>query len=424
LSDSLVAMLVAVVGALAAPTSDRVAMLAPTNASEARTSTADAMLLKQGQEEQATLRPISDNLVTALQMAHSDFVARVAAENKAEEAQRQLSVQKLLDVERLNATNLSVTEAGIQPSFCYSFTPKATPGTDCGDVRVGGCCDISAFQSSTTCCGVKEAFYNLLRCQQTDEFCLDQRQECNARKVCPSGNRCLANMCIPYDGTMSGCFAKEHTAACRLLDHRATAVEAFEACYQPSRISSAVAEPVLMRFLTAGDMVLTAAEGALDTTRVLTNQHAASHDVHELLTLHTAAGASLSLTADHAIFVDGALKAARDATRGSLLIDANGKATRITRITHSRDTVINPVTAAGTILASDAGAPLLVASHPMWIAPLLLATPVLRIVANAAIAASGDAVTVASFATSLVAKFGLALGVVWGVSKVCKHTSR
>ena len=151
---------------------------------------------------------------------------------------------------------------------------------------------------------------------------------------------------------------------------------AYEACYSHAT-SATGAERVKMSDLTAGDSILTIADGALDATRVLVNQHSGTEIKATVMTVHTSDGATLSLTPDHALFVDGKLAAAHTATRGSLLINARGETVTVTRVTQSAkaERVVNPVTASGTLLASDRGEPLLAAAHPAWIAEAALMYP-------------------------------------------------
>lgn len=83
------------------------------------------------------------------------------------------------------------------------------------------------------------------------------------------------------------------------------------------------------------------------------------------------------MTADHAVYLDGKLAAARQATRGSLLRRARGEEVSVTQVTHAAvAAVVNPLTLAGTLLASDAGEPLLVASAPEWFATLVVGSRV------------------------------------------------
>ena len=169
---------------------------------------------------------------------------------------------------------------------------------------------------------------------------------------------------------------------------------------------AASAEAVLMASLEVGDAVLTVAvDGGLEVTRIVVNQHQHDDDEAELLVLHLSSGAELVLTPTHAIFADGALVAASEATVGAVLecraeVGAAAKVV-VERVERTRGAVINPVTAAGTLLASDRGPPVLAASHPMWIAPILVGSVVARALANAALAAVGDSERVRSRAPAL-----------------------
>ena len=198
----------------------------------------------------------------------------------------------------------------------------------------------------------------------------------------------------PPPSPPQSCFAKEVGTAC-LVYGEATPAEAFEQCHGPASATSA--RLVLMKDLVPGDRVLTADEdGALAMTRVVVNQHSTRSDGAAMLTLHTANG-GVSVTPTHALFVDGALVAASEATVGSSLLSASGnKPMAVTQITIAKHVdVINPVTAAGTILASDGqGPPVLAASHPIWVATLLLKDARVRTLVNAGLWAAGDVTSV------------------------------
>ena len=149
-----------------------------------------------------------------------------------------------------------------------------------------------------------------------------------------------------------------------------------------------------MAALQPGDAVLTASprDGALATTTVMVNQNTTEDKLADVLTLHTAGGGSLSLTGDHALFVDGSLIAAADVKVGSVL--TSGIVRRVAKA--EGVAVVNAVTAAGTILVSDGeGAPALAASHPVWLASLVLDSVVVRFGVNAACAYVGDVPSVA-----------------------------
>lgn len=206
------------------------------------------------------------------------------------------------------------------------------------------------------------------------------------------------------------CFAKEASTAC-LAFGDATPAAAYAQCYEGAAEESA--KLVLMKELTAGDRVLTITEGLLAITRVVVNQHAHADKSAPMLTLHTSQGA-VSMTPDHAVFVDGALVAASEAKAGSVLTTAEGEVA-VARVTKSEAGIINPVTATGTILASDASAPILAASHPIHIAPLMLESSVARSVANAALYFVGNSVETSSrtgFVALLLVKAAATLAVV------------
>jgi len=212
----------------------------------------------------------------------------------------------------------------------------------------------------------------------------------------------------------SSCFSAATATTCRLLAPTGSPEAAYESCYAAAGRArkQLAAERVMLASLNAGDRVLTAnaESGALAITHVLVNQHASAADGDEpasspLLRLHTSDGAVLTLTPDHALYVDGALAAVRDVVVGSVLTTSHATATIVTRITPlPRGSVVNPTTASGTILVSDHGAPLLAASHPIWIAPLLLSSPTMRIVANVALSLAGDRASAASAAAAVLAK--------------------
>ena len=187
---------------------------------------------------------------------------------------------------------------------------------------------------------------------------------------------------------VSDCFAKYATNACLLLGDVAPAA-AYAQCYEGATADSA--RLVLMADLAVGDRVLTATtDGALAATRVLVNQHARSERTATMLVLRTADGTALSLTPNHALYINGKLAAARDAVEGSTLTSADGIPIVIQHISKAERVIINPTTAAGTLLASDEGAPVLAASHPIHVAPAVLTSPSARALINAALVFCGD----------------------------------
>ena len=187
----------------------------------------------------------------------------------------------------------------------------------------------------------------------------------------------------PDHAPMTGgdhCFDKASTTACRF----------------PST-SAQSCTPVLIADLVAGDLVL----GRSGSTRIVAVQHKAIDTFADMLTFHATNGGSVSMTADHGLFVDGKLVAAAEAKIGSLL--STGAA--IDRITKSEFAIINAVTADGTIVAGG----VLAASNPLWIAALTVDAPIARTLMNAAISAAGDVDSVATGLVVVLGKFAVAL---------------
>jgi len=157
-----------------------------------------------------------------------------------------------------------------------------------------------------------------------------------------------------------GCLGRAESLACTALD-----------CSKRVPLAS----------LRAGDVVATLdANGAPALTRIIVNQHVADERVAPLLTLETAGGgASITVTADHVIALDGQFLAAAHAAVGRSL-----SAGAITRISETSGAVINPVTVAGTMLVTDkhGGAPVLTTTHPEWSATFMLAAPTFAFAAS------------------------------------------
>ena len=193
----------------------------------------------------------------------------------------------------------------------------------------------------------------------TDKFCYANSGKPGDKVAC--GGDCGA----PCGGGNSGCFAKDSSTAC-LLASPATECE-----------------HVLVSDLALGDLVL-GREGA---TSVVAVQHKAVDTIAEMLTFHTAAGAMVSMTPDHAVFANGELVAAADVKVGSVLSSG-----AVERITKSEGAIINVVTASGTIVADG----VLAASNPLWIASLTVDAPLARAVVNAVLYAVGDVDSVAA----------------------------
>jgi hypothetical protein len=176
-------------------------------------------------------------------------------------------------------------------------------------------------------------------------------------------------------GSSNPCFARETTTACRVHDRAAPPAEAYKQCFGEEG-RGAAAERVLMTSLGAGDYVLTqAADGALDNTRVILNQHKVARDFDAsspLLTLHHDRG-TLGVSPDHVLLVGGEFGPARTATAGTDLTGADGKRARVKRVDVSRGGVVNPLTVSGTILAAGpTGAPVLASVYGEWIADYFL----------------------------------------------------
>jgi len=168
------------------------------------------------------------------------------------------------------------------------------------------------------------------------------------------------------------CFAAT-TTACKILLRTATVEEAYSQCYQDAPGDSAAL--VRMPALSAGDIVLTAdTEGTLLFERVVVNQHKGNMRSSQLIELQHSSGV-LTLTPDHILIVDGKFAPARDATPGSSLRLAGGNPAIVNRVTNLYGTIINPVTASGTILAAGlTGEPVVAATHPEWSAAFTMET--------------------------------------------------
>lgn len=240
------------------------------------------------------------------------------------------------------------------------------------------------------------------------ELCNNTNLEAGSASDCPGATS---------SKNEDGCFAKHTVEACRVHqpDVALSPAHAYAACYESRTVGPRVAERVKMAELAAGDLVLTSTlDGLLATTRVIVNQHASIERKGSMLTFHTADGSALSLTPNHALWVDGALVAASEAKVGAMLTTARGGQTRIHRIARAHDvTVVNPVTGAGTILASDGGsAPLLAASHPVGVAEIVAESVAARVVVNTALAFAGDVSSIGrGLGYGLLKLFGLGLSV-------------
>lgn len=166
------------------------------------------------------------------------------------------------------------------------------------------------------------------------------------------------------------CFGAADTYVCHVKDSSLSAADAYDACFSTS--DDIGAERVLMSSLTAGDIVLSEADGAPAKTSVVVNQHAAEDKSSALLNIRHELG-SLSLTADHVLHLNGRFVPAREAKPGDLLSDVTLGAVEVESVAASRGTIINPITADGKVLAAGgSGAPVLAATANEWLADVLL----------------------------------------------------
>jgi hypothetical protein len=168
--------------------------------------------------------------------------------------------------------------------------------------------------------------------------------------------------------------------ACRAATATTDAEAAMAACFDAT--DGAAAQLVPMSTLKAGDVVTTldTVTGWATLTRVVLNQHTKGDAWARLLKIKTVNGATLTVTPDHVIFVDGAFVAASSAAVGASL-----SAGTIAEIIETRGAVINPVTVAGTILAADVASPtrgVLASTATDWIAARLLEAPTFPFVAT------------------------------------------
>jgi len=217
------------------------------------------------------------------------------------------------------------------------------------------------------------------------------------------------------------CFAKDTASACLVIGDASPAA-AYSRCYDGA--ADELAQLVLMAELQPGDRVLTAhADGTLALTRVIVVQHTRLEKRSAVVELHTSTQTSLSLTPSHGLYIDGQLAAASEVVAGSLLRAADGSPIAVARVTTRVAPVINPVTVAGSILASDGdGAPLLAASHPIWIAPLLLESPMARAITNGALLLVGDVASIADGALYVLAHLAAAISLVRLVTRAARST--
>lgn len=172
------------------------------------------------------------------------------------------------------------------------------------------------------------------------------------------------------------CFGREASVACRATSERPTnASLALLECFGGAPATSA--ERVRLATLSSGDLVVTldAATSEPSFERVLLTQHKRSSAWTTLMRIE-AERAVLTVTPDHAIWIDGALVAAREAAPGRLLTGARGEKLAITRVEQVQGGIINPITASGTLLVGDVdgGEPVLASTHPTNAAPFFVHT--------------------------------------------------
>jgi len=182
-----------------------------------------------------------------------------------------------------------------------------------------------------------------------------------------------------YRCSVTPCFSREVSTACRLSDSKISPTSAYDQCFGTAEETTA--SKVLMTELRAGDHVLTAdtVSGAMLATRVIVNQHVVQPAgiLSELLTVHYAKG-SIALTPDHVISINGQMASAKTITPGSTLAmpNADGGFSNVVveAVTKSTGGIINPLTTTGTILAAADGEPVLASAYPEWIAATFLGT--------------------------------------------------
>jgi len=170
-----------------------------------------------------------------------------------------------------------------------------------------------------------------------------------------------------------------------------------------------------MAELIPGDLVL----GRNGPTRIVANQHKAVDTIAEMLTFVTADDLSVSMTRDHALFINGKLAAAAEAKVGATLTTGDGKTTTIKRITKGAATVINAVTADGTIVADG----ILAASNPLWIAAYIIDAPITRFAVNVVLFAAGDVDSIGAGFGHLLAKIAAVIAVTAATKKLIPLTN-
>ena len=308
--------------------------------------------------------------VKALNDQVADLVAKQLAARDAEAQKRDDEAKKVAALAAEKEAKLEANLEAIADKIAHKMVHAKQMA--CPDVFTPSytCCNPSSIVIGNAC-GVNAPSMEFSVCQSSDS--------CKQYIVKPS------DPVINTGSAGSACFAKDSSTACLLAS------------------PAAECEHVLMSDLAVGDLVL----GRGGATAVIAVQHKAVDTISEMLTFHTAAGA-VSMTPDHAVFADGELVAAAQVKIGSLLSTGAVK-----RITKGEGSIINAVTASGTIVADG----ILAASNPMWIASLTVDAPIARAVVNAAIYAVGDADTVAAGFAGVLAKIAATAAVAVALKK-------
>jgi len=169
-----------------------------------------------------------------------------------------------------------------------------------------------------------------------------------------------------------------------------------------------------MGSLSTGEWVLDSPHSA---SRVIAVQHKAAESLADLVHISTAAGRTLSMSANHAIFSNDALVAVSDVVVGDRLTTADGSHDIVLSTSKLTAAVVNVVTLSGTILAND----LLAASNPLATAKHTIGQPCKRALVNLVIYAVGDADSLyeglAKLLGWMAAMLAVALGLVRAAAK-------
>jgi len=206
--------------------------------------------------------------------------------------------------------------------------------------------------------------------------------------------------------------------ACKLREAAADARAAYAACFDDDEAPNTAAALVLMSTLRSGDVVVTLDDtGTPRSDRIVLNQHTHDSARAGLLEIKTAGGATLSVTPDHVISIDGTFAPAERARVGATLRTRTLGAGFIASVRETFGGIINPVTASGTILvaSADGGEPLLASTHPAWIAHYFLPAPSFPLVGTRLLSLLAPRATQATY-EALEASVAYALPAVQGAS--------